>query len=123
MGKKGFISTKEIEEALIAFRNAREWEKFHAPRQLASAISIEAAELLETFLWKTDVEVNEALGNKEFVDSIGDEIADVLSFTILLANSLGLDFGHLIKMKLEKNERRYPVSKSKGRANKYNNLD
>jgi len=123
VGKKGFVSTKEIEESLIAFRDAREWQKFHSPRHLASAISIEAGELLETFLWKSDNEVEEALANKTFRESVGDEIADVLSFTILLANRLGLDFGELVKMKIEKNKKRYPVNKCKGKANKYNDLD
>jgi dCTP diphosphatase len=108
--------------ALLAFRNAREWKQFHTPRQVAAALAIEAGELQQTMLWKTDAEVEVALGNTEFMVEVGDELADVLSFTLLLAHDLGLDLSKLIEAKLKKNEERYPVEKSRGRSTKYNKL-
>ena len=108
--------------ALLAFRNAREWKQFHSPRQLAAALAIEAGELQQTMLWKTDAEVEVALGNTDFMVEVGDELADVLSFTLLLAHDLGLDPAKLIEAKLKKNEERYPVEKSRGRSTKYTKL-
>ena len=108
--------------ALLAFRNAREWKQFHSPRQLAAALAIEAGELQQTMLWKTDAEVEVALGNTDFMVEVGDELADVLSFALLLAHDLGLDPAKLIEAKLKKNEERYPVEKSRGRSTKYTKL-
>jgi NTP pyrophosphatase (non-canonical NTP hydrolase) len=102
--------------ALLAFRNAREWKQFHTPRQLAAALAIEAGELQQTMLWKTDAEVEVALGNTDFMVEVGDELADVLSFALLLAHDLGPDPAKLIEAKLKKNEERYPVEKSRGRS-------
>ena len=108
--------------ALLAFRDARDWKQFHTPRQLAAALAIEAGELQQAMLWKTDAEIEAALADPAFKAEIGDEIADVLSFALLLAHDLGLDPGQLIEAKLEKNEARYPVEKSRGRSTKYTNL-
>ncbi len=109
-------------DALLAFRSARDWKQFHTPRQLAAALSIEAGELQQAMLWKTDDEIEAALGDPAFKAEIGDEIADVLSFALLLAHDLGLDPAHLIEAKLKKNEERYPVEKSRGRSTKYTKL-
>jgi len=108
--------------ALLAFRNAREWKQFHTPRQVAAALAIEASELQQTMLWKTDAEVDVALGNTDFMVEVGDELADVLSFALLLTHDLGLDPAKLIEAKLKKNEERYPVEKSRGRSTKYTKL-
>ena len=89
--------------ALLAFRHAREWTQFHTPRQVAAALAIEAGELQQTMLWKTDAEVEVALGDTDFMVEVGDELADVLSFTLLLAHDLGLDTAKLIEAKLKKN--------------------
>ena len=116
------VEIKEIIEALVAFRDAREWKQFHTPRQLAAALAIEVGELQQTMLWKTDAEVEAALADKILKSEIGDEIADVLSFALLLAHDLGLDPAELIHNKLKKNDERYPVEKSKGRSTKYTKL-
>jgi NTP pyrophosphatase (non-canonical NTP hydrolase) len=108
--------------ALLAFRDAREWKQFHTPRQLAAALAIEAGELQQTMLWKTDAEIEGSLGNAAFMAEIGDEVADVLSFALLLAHDLGLDPAELIDAKLKKNGERYPVEKSRGRSTKYTKL-
>ena len=115
-------SFQECVAALLAFRDARDWKQFHTPRQLAAALAIEAGELQQAMLWKTDAEIEAALGDAAFKAEIGDEIADVLSFALLLAHDLGLDPGQLIEAKLTKNEARYPVEKSRGRSTKYTNL-
>ena len=111
MTKLPATSFADSTAALLAFRNAREWKQFHTPRQVAAALAIEAGELQQTMLWKTDAEVE-----------VGDELADVLSFTLLLAHDLGLDPAKLIEAKLKKNEERYPVEKSRGRSTKYTKL-
>lgn len=113
---------EDIRAALVAFRDARDWKQFHTPRQLAAALAIEAGELQQALLWKTDAEVDAALAETALKSEIGDEIADVLSFALLLAHDLGLDPAELIRGKLKKNEERYPVEKSRGRSTKYTHL-
>ena len=108
--------------SLLAFRNARDWKRFHTPRQLAAALAIEAGEVQQTMLWKTDAEIEASLKKADFMAEIGDEVADVLSFVLLLSHDLGLDPGELIQAKLKKNEQRYPVEKSRGRSTKYTKL-
>ena len=104
------------------YRDARDWKQFHTPRQLAVALAIEAGELQQAMLWKTDTEVEAGLADGTLRDELGDEIADVLSFALLLAHDLGLDPAELIATKLKKNEQRYPVDKSRGRSTKYDKL-
>ncbi|MBC1399769.1 nucleotide pyrophosphohydrolase [Listeria fleischmannii] len=96
------------------FREERDWRKFHKPKDLALSVSIEAAELLENFQWKTSEEAIQ-----ENFDNIQDEIADVLIYSYMLASDLNLDIDTLILNKLEKNKRKYPLEKSKGSKQKY----
>jgi len=112
----------DLQQRLLAFREARDWKQFHTPRQVAAALAIEAGELQQAMLWKTDAEVEVGLADGSLKVAIGDEIADVLSFALLLAHDLGLDPAELIVAKLAKNEQRYPVEKSRGRATKYTDL-
>jgi NTP pyrophosphatase (non-canonical NTP hydrolase) len=112
----------DLQSRLLAFRDARNWKQFHTPRQLAAALAIEAGELQQTMLWKTDAEVEAGLAEGTLKGELGDEIADVLSFALLLAHDLGLDPAELIAAKLKKNEERYPVEKSRGKATKYDKL-
>jgi len=108
---------QEIINALVKFRNDRDWEQFHDSKNLATAISIEAAELNELFLWKTVKE-------SEDVDKakLKDELADVLAFSFLLANKHGFDVKEIMLDKIRKNGEKYPVDKAKGTAKKYNEL-
>ena len=108
---------KEIIDALVQFRNERDWEQFHDSKNLAIAIAIEAAELNELFLWKTPEECEKV--DKE---KIGDEIADILVYALLLSHRHGFDVREIIEGKMAKNAAKYPVSKSKGNARKYNEL-
>lgn len=108
---------KKVIEELIQFRNERDWEQFHDSKNLALAISIEASELNELFLWKKDNEVENV--NQ---DSLKEELADVLSFAFLLAEKHNLDIFDIISEKIKKNALKYPAEKAKGTAKKYNEL-
>jgi NTP pyrophosphatase (non-canonical NTP hydrolase) len=106
--------SEEITEALLKFRNERDWEQFHNPKDLALAISIESAELLELFLWKKADEAN--------VEKVREELADIFSFAFLLAEKYGFDVKEIVLDKIKKNGEKYPVDKSKGTAKKYDEL-
>ena len=105
---------KTITEALINFRNERDWEQFHNPKDLALAINVEAGELLELYLWK-----NAAEANKE---KIKEELADVFAYAFLLADKYQFDVKEIVLEKIQKNALKYPVEKAKGTAKKYNEL-
>jgi NTP pyrophosphatase (non-canonical NTP hydrolase) len=107
----------EIIEALIRFRNERDWAQFHDSKNLATAISIEAAELNELFLWK-DVKDSEEVNRER----IKEELADVFSFALLLAHKHNLDVKEIILEKIKKNAEKYPVDKARGTAKKYDEL-
>ncbi len=105
---------EEIIQALIKFRNERDWEQFHNPKDLALAINVEAGELLELFLWKSAGEANK--------EKVKEELADVLAFAFLLADKYGLDVKEIVLEKIKQNAQKYPVDKSKGTAKKYTEL-
>ena len=102
---------------LIKFRDNRNWSQFHNTKDLALAISIEAAELNELFLWKTNEESEQVDRNK-----LKEELADVLAFSLLLAGKHGFDVKEIVLEKIRKNNEKYPVEKAKGTARKYNEL-
>ncbi|MGN7988616.1 nucleotide pyrophosphohydrolase [Pedobacter sp. 22226] len=106
--------TEEITAALLKFRDERDWAQFHNPKDLALALNIEAAELLELFLWKNAEDAN--------VDKIKEELADVFSYALLLAEKYNLDVEQIILDKIKINDAKYPVNKAKGTAKKYNEL-
>lgn len=99
------------------FRDARHWDQFHKTKDLALAISIEAAELNELFLWKTTEEAELVDKNK-----IKEELADIFAFALLLAGKHGFNVKEIVAEKIRKNNERYPVEKAKGTAKKYNEL-
>lgn len=104
------------------FRDERDWKKFHNPKDMAEGIVIEASELLELFLWKTQEESRSFAKNKKNLEEISDEIADILYFTVELADDLGIDIEKAVLNKLKKSANKYPIAKSKGRAIKYTKL-
>lgn len=104
----------ELIEALVRFRDERDWKQFHNSKDLALAISIESAELLEAFLWKQPEEASR--------EKIKEELADVIAFCLLLAEKEGLDVKQIVLEKIERNREKYPVSKSKGTAKKYDQI-
>lgn len=113
-------SYEELLNKLRIFRQERNWEKFHKPKDLAMAAAIEASELMEEFLWKTDDEVLKKV--KKDKSRFADEIADTLVYLILLADDLQIDIYEAIENKLHKNAKKYPVEKCKGKSTKYNEL-
>ena len=105
---------EEITAKLIEFRNERDWEQFHNPKDLAVALNIEAGELLEAFLWKNHEEAKP--------EKVKEELADVLAYAFLLAEKYGFDVKQILLEKIAKNAEKYPVDKAKGTATKYNEL-
>ena len=104
------------------FRDARDWSQFHTPKNLAAAIAIEAAELQERFLWKTDKEIAQDLKAGPKREAVVEEVADVFLFALLLADRLKIDVGQAIADKLAANEQKYPVALARGNARKYTEL-
>jgi len=104
----------EITEELLKFRNERDWEQFHNPKDLALAINIEAAELLELFLWKKAEDAN--------IPKVKEELADILSFAFLLAEKYNFNIKQIVLEKIQLNALKYPADKAKGTAKKYDEL-
>ncbi|AZB27132.1 MULTISPECIES: nucleotide pyrophosphohydrolase [Chryseobacterium] len=105
---------KSTIEKLIKFRDDRDWEQFHNSKDLAVALSIEASELLEIFLWKENEDFDQ--------DKLEEELADVFMYGLLLANKNNIDINSIILKKLQRNNEKYPVEKAKGKSNKYDDL-
>ena len=104
-------------EALIEFRDERDWKQFHDPKNLAAALGIEAAELNEVFLWKS----TEASRDVD-VDKVKEELADVFAYALLMAEAFNLDPEAIVLEKVLANALKYPVDKAKGTAAKYTEL-
>ncbi|MDC3130295.1 nucleotide pyrophosphohydrolase [Bacteroidota bacterium] len=105
---------QEIIEKLKKFRDERNWEQFHNNKDLAIALNIETSELLELFLWKNTKEVDK--------EELKEELADILSYALLIADKNKLDIKEIILDKIAKNAKKYPIDKAKNTANKYNKL-
>lgn len=116
------MNLNEITAKITAFRDARDWKQFHKANHLAAAIAIEAAELQEHFLWKSAAEVEKKIAEPAQQQAIGEELADVLIFSLLLAKELKVDPAEIILRKLELNAKKYPVEKARGSAKKYTEL-
>ena len=107
----------ETIQRVLKFRDDRDWRQFHTPKDLAISMSLEAAELLEIFQWSgTDVECRDKL------DKVREELADVLSYCILMADVCGLDLDEIMNAKVDRNEAKYPVEMARGSAAKYTEL-
>jgi NTP pyrophosphatase (non-canonical NTP hydrolase) len=108
---------EEMDQAikrLRQFRDDRDWRQFHNPKDLAMALSIEASELLEAFLWKSPDDANP--------EKVKEELADVLAYALLLSDAYGFDAQQIVLEKIERNEKKYPIDKAKGSAKKYTEL-
>ncbi|NHM15035.1 nucleotide pyrophosphohydrolase [Xiamenia xianingshaonis] len=111
------MNFEEAAEKALAFREERDWSQFHNPKDLAVSISLEAAELLEVFQWSgADLEVARKASKAK------EELADVAIYCIYMADRLGVDLAEAISDKIEANDRKYPVEKSRGNSRKYNEL-
>ncbi|WP_430972775.1 nucleotide pyrophosphohydrolase [Sunxiuqinia rutila] len=108
---------QKVIEKLIEFRDERNWQQFHDSKNLALALSIEAAELNELFLWKKEHELSDVNHEK-----LKEELADVLAYAFLLAEKHELDVFEIVLDKIRKNAAKYPVEKARGTAKKYTEL-
>ena len=104
----------ELMREIDAFTQERDWDQFHNPKDLAVALSIEASELLEAFLWKRPEEAK--------TEKVKEELADVIVYCQDMLDKLGLDADEIVNAKMTKNEAKYPVEKAKGRSSKYSEL-
>jgi len=111
---------RELQKKVIAFRDARDWKQFHNPKDVAISLLLEASELLEHFQWKNNEEASEHVSKSR--EAVGDELADVLYWVLLLSHDLKIDVAKALKSKIKKNEQKYPVDKAKGRHQKYTEL-
>ena len=111
---------KQITEMIKHFRDERDWMQFHDPKNMSVSVILEAAELLEHFQWKTKKEAEKYV--KENKEEIQDEIADIAMYLFELADNLDINLLNAMKKKLEKNKKKYPVEKAKGKHTKYNKL-
>jgi len=105
---------EELRQAIVKFTQERDWDQFHNGKDLALALSIEAAELNEAFLWKNSADVN--------VDKVKEELADIVNYAILIADKYDLDIKQIVLDKIRRNAEKYPVEKAYGSAKKYNEL-
>ena len=105
---------EELRKAIVEFTQERDWDQFHNGKDLALALSIEASELNEAFLWKEAKDVD--------VDKVKEELADIVNYAILIADKYNLDIKQIVLNKLKQNAKKYPVDKSYGSAKKYNEL-
>ena len=112
----------ELTDRLIAFRDARDWRQFHSLKNLILSVSLESAELLELTQWKDDDAVETAVSDPAFRDRLAEECADVLLYLLLIAERTGFDLATAAAAKIETNEVKYPVDKSRGNARKYTEL-
>lgn len=111
---------KGLIDKINKFRDERDWNQFHNPKDMAISLALESAEVLEHFQWKSLEEMNEYIRtNKE---EIGEELADVLYWVLLMSHDLGIDILDASVKKIAKSEEKYPIDKARGKHIKYNKL-
>ncbi|MHB0978071.1 MAG: nucleotide pyrophosphohydrolase [Minisyncoccota bacterium] len=110
----------ELTKRIIAFRDARDWKQFHNPKDVALSLVLEAAEVMEHFQWKNKEEMEKYIETNK--SDIGEEMADVLYWILLMGHDLKIDVLDALEKKIKKNEDKYPVEKAKGKHTKYNKL-
>lgn len=108
---------QETIDQVLKFRDDRDWKQFHNPKDLAISISLEAAELLEVFQWSA-----EDVKCEKKIDKIKEELADVVNYCILMADTCGLDLDEIVSEKIKRNNEKYPVEKAYGSKEKYTEL-
>lgn len=109
-----------LTQELLDFRRERDWEQFHNPKDVSISLSLEAAEVLELFQWKSPEEIKEFVVTNK--DDIGEELSDVINWVLLLSHDLGIDIIQASRKKIAQNRLKYPIDKAKGKHLKYNQL-
>jgi len=115
-------SIAQLKRRVRQFARQRDWEQFHAPKNLSMALAAEAAELMEHFLWSTPQASRRIVRDRAKRARIAEELADVVIYSLEFANVTGLDLAAAIEKKMAANARKYPVEKARGRAEKYTEL-
>ncbi len=113
------VTLQEIKDASVKFCKARDWSKYHNPKNLAISTALEASELLEPFRFVTEREALELLKDKKFAKHVRDELSDVLFNICLMAQMYGIDMSEAFKSKMADTGLKYPIAKSKGTNKKY----
>ena len=113
----------EIDALITQFSVDRDWDQFHTPKNLLIALIAEMGELSEVVLWKSDKDLENYLTSSEGKDKISEEVADVAIYLIRLCQKLNIDLFEIIQSKMDINNAKYPVDKSKGNSKKYTELD
>ena len=113
------MNYEKIREVILKFRDDRDWKQFHNPKDLATALGIEASELEEMFLRKSQEDSYEIWRNE---DKVKEEFADVFIYLVLFAEACWIDIEKAVLNKIEKNNQKYPIEKAKGRSDKYTKL-
>lgn len=111
------ITLHELKERMATFVRERDWEQFHNPKNLSMSISIEAAELMEHFQWLTERQSQQL--EPDALQEIGEELADIVLYSLSMANFLQLDLAETVLAKMAKNEIKYPKDQVRGKAHKY----
>ncbi len=111
---------ESLTQKIVAFRDARDWKQFHNPKDMALSLVLEASEVMEHFQWKNADEMKAYISNNK--TEVGDELADVLSWILLMSHDFEIDILEALNRKIEKNNAKYPVEKAKGRHTKYTQL-
>jgi dCTP diphosphatase len=120
MALKTPASVKDLQKAVVKFRDARDWKQFHNPKDMALSLTLEAAEVMEHFQWKSPKEIETYL--ETHTTDVAEEIADVLYWVLLMSNDLKIDINKAFTAKLAKNAAKYPIAKAKGKHTKYTEL-
>ncbi len=111
---------KELTDMIVKFRDARDWKKFHNPKDIALSLVLESTEVMEHFQWKNSEEIKKYI--KSHKNEIGEELADVLYWVLLISFDLGINIKQAFKKKLSISNTKYPVRKAKGNSKKYTEL-
>jgi len=117
---ESFMDIKSVQKKLREFALDREWEQFHSPKNLATALAVEAAELLEPFQWLTEAESRHLAENPADFARVEEEIADVMIYLLRLADQLDINLERAVEEKIRKNGEKYPIALARGNAVKYN---
>ena len=112
---------QQLTQAIIQFRDERDWKQFHKPKDCAISLTLEAAEVAELFQWKTDEQM-EAMKSGEKQEDLADELSDVLFWVLTIAHDFNIDMKSAFLRKLEKSAKKYPVEKARGSKRKYTEM-
>lgn len=121
MPSKNSVSLEDLQVMIRKFVDDRDWDQFHNPKDLSISLALESAEVLEHFQWKNYDEMTNYISSHK--KEVGEELADVFYWVLLLANKLDIDLVDAFQIKMDKNRAKYPIDKAKGSYKKYTELE